>query len=215
LTVLALVATASAAERLPDALGVNLYWNVQLWPPASAVFTAQVPLRAKSPGFAPPAVSVAIVSVPPPVFVNVTVFAALVDRTLMVLKFSEDALSVAIGAAGAAAAAASVTVNVAPPMLRFVLRCAPVFAAADQPMDAPPVPLVAVDTVSQLAPLPMLHVQAAPVVSVKLPVPPPAATLALVGLSVYVQALAWLTVKLWLPMAIVALRAGPTLAVAE
>ena len=99
LTVPAFVLTVSVAERLPFAVGVNMYWNVQLWPPLSAMFTAQVPLRAKSPGFAPPVASEAIVSVPPPVFFNVTVFAELVVPTFRLPKFSDDALSVAIGVA--------------------------------------------------------------------------------------------------------------------
>lgn len=192
MTVPAFVLTASVAERLPDALGVNVYWNVQLLPAVSVVFSAQVPLRAKSPGFASPAASEAIVSVLPPVFFNVTVFAALVVPTLMLLKFNDDALRVAIAAGADNVAAASVTVNVAPPMLRFVLRWAPVFAAADQPMDVLPVPVFPVDTVSQPPPPVTLHVQPAPVVSVVLPVAPPAATLALVGLRVYVHALAWI-----------------------
>jgi len=206
LTVPAFVLTLSVAERLSFAVGVNRYWNVQLFPPLSAMFTVQVPLRAKSPGFAPPVVSEAIVSVPPPVLFNVTVFAELVVPTFRLPKFSDDALSVAIGVAIGAdvddvgvddvgvddVAAASVAMNVAPPMFRFVLRWAPVFAAADQPMDVLPVPVVAVETVSQPAPPVTFHVQPAAVVSVVLPVAPPAATLALVGLRVYVHALAWI-----------------------
>jgi hypothetical protein len=47
-----------------------------------------------------------------------------------------------------------------------------------------PVALAAEDTVSQLALLLTLHAQAAPVVSETVPLPPPAATLALIGLSV-------------------------------
>ena len=141
--------------------------------------------------------SEAIVSVPPPVFFNVTVFAELVVPTFRLPKFSDDALSVAIGVCDRGVgvddvAAASVTMNVAPPMLRFVLRWAPVFAAADQPMDVLPVPVVAVETVSQPPPPVAFHVQPAPVVSVVVPVAPPAATLALVGLRVYVHALAWI-----------------------
>jgi len=197
LTVPAFVLTLSVAERLSFAVGVNRYWNVQLFPPLSAMFTVQVPLRAKSPGFAPPVASEAIVSVPPPVFFNVTVFAELVVLTFRLPKFSDNALRVAIGpgvddVVVDEVAAASVAMNVAPPMLRFVLRWAPVFAAADQPMDVLPVPVVAVETVRQPAPPVTFHVQPAAVVSVVLPVAPPAATLALVGLRVYVHALAWI-----------------------
>jgi hypothetical protein len=68
--------------------------------------------------------------------------------------------------------------------VRFALRCAPVLATTDQVTVAFPVPLVAEVTVSQVVLLLALHGQAAPAVSVKLPVPPPVATLALDGLSV-------------------------------
>jgi hypothetical protein len=168
---------------VPFALGLNVYCRVQLWPPASAVFSAQVPPRVKSLGFAPPDVIEAMVSVPPPLLVKVTLFAALVVPTFWLPKLSVDALSVAT-AAEVAAAAVWVTVNVAPPTVRFALRCAPVLAATDQATVAFPVPLVAEVMVSQVALLLALHGQAAPTVSVKLPVPPPVATLALDGLSV-------------------------------
>lgn len=183
-TVPALVATAVDAERLPDAAGVNVCCSEQLWPAASAVLTAQVPARSNSPGFAPPEFSDVIVSVPPPVLVSVTDFVELVEPTFTLPNFTDVALSVATAAVGGVEAAASVTVNVAPPMLRLALRCDPVLAAADQPMVALPVPVVAVVTVSQVALLPVFHAQPALVVSVVDPVPPPSPTLALVGLSV-------------------------------
>ena len=72
------VVIVNVADRPLRKLGLNVYWIVQLWPAVSAVSTAQLPLRAKSPGFAPPAVSALIVNVPPPPFVNVTVFGRLV-----------------------------------------------------------------------------------------------------------------------------------------
>jgi hypothetical protein len=195
LTVPPFVPTASVADRLPLAPGVNVYCSVHVWPLASAVLTAQLPPRVKSPGFVPPAVNEATVSVPPPRFVKVTLFAALVFPILSLPKLSDDELSFATAAVAVAATAASVTTKVAPPTVRFALRCAPVLAPADQLTVVLPLPLDPEDTVSQFAPLPMLHAQPVPAVSVKLPVPPSAPRFALVGLSVYVHPLAWLTVK--------------------
>ena len=82
LTLAALLTTVSVADRLLLRAGVKLYCTVQLWPAVNAVVAAHVPLRAKSPGFDPPAVSEPMVSVPPPVLVSVTVLAALVVPTL-------------------------------------------------------------------------------------------------------------------------------------
>jgi hypothetical protein len=157
------------------------------------MFTAQVPPRTKSLVFAPPGVNDAMVSVPPPLLVKLMLFAPLVFPTFTVPKLNADELNVA-AAADEVERAACVTKNVAPPRLRFALRCAPVLAAADQATVALPVPLVVDETVSQLALLPRFHGQPGPAVSATLPVPPPATTLALVGLRTYVHPLAWLTV---------------------
>jgi hypothetical protein len=84
----------------------------------------------KSLGFAPVCVIEAIVSVPPPPLVRLTLCGELVFPTLMVPKLRDVALSLAIGAgAVGAVAAASVTMNVAPFALKFPDRIAPVFAA--------------------------------------------------------------------------------------
>ena len=127
---LADVPTESAAVRVPTAAGENVKPSVQLCPADSVAFTAQVPLRVKSPGFAPPSESDEIVSGAPPAFVNVTDFVPL-DLPRVTLPNAIDvALIDATAGGGATAAAACVTTNVWPPIVRFADRAPPAFAAA-------------------------------------------------------------------------------------
>lgn len=125
------VPTESVAERVPIAVGENVKPSVQLCPADSMTFTAHVPPRAKSPGFAPPVASDEIVSVPPPEFVRVTDFAALVLPTLTVPNAIEVALIPATaGDVVPTVAAACVTTNVWPAIVKFAERVAPVLVPA-------------------------------------------------------------------------------------
>jgi hypothetical protein len=121
-----------------------------------------------------------------------------------------DTLKLATGSG----AAACVTMNVTPPTFRLALRDEPVFAATLYVMDPLPVPLLD-ETVSHEALLATLHAQLAPALSVVVPLPPAAAKLALAGLKLNEQPVAWLSVKFWPPMDRLALRAGPALAATE
>jgi hypothetical protein len=105
--------------------------------------------------------------------------------------------------------------NVTPPIFRFAVRGAPVFAVAVYVTGVVPVPLLADVTVSHEALLATFHAQPAPVLSVAVPLPPAAAKLALVGLKLNEQPVAWLSVKICPPMEMLALRAGPELAATE
>jgi hypothetical protein len=130
-TVRADVPIDNVADRVPLAVGENVKTTVQLCPADSMAFGAQVPVRLKSPGFAPPIKSDEIVSVPPPEFVSVTDFAALVLPTLTVPNASELALIAAAAGDGVpTVAAACVTTNVWPAIVRFAERVPPALAPA-------------------------------------------------------------------------------------
>lgn len=155
-----------------------------------------------SDGFAPPDVSDPIVSVAPPEFLTVAVKALLVRPTGMPPKLKAVGASVATAAVVLLTVAASCdTMNVAPPIDtspidRLALRAAPVLTPTTYATVAPPVPLVAEDTVSQDDALLLAdQVHPAAVESTVVPEPPAAVLLALVGLKLYVQPDAWLTVK--------------------
>jgi hypothetical protein len=130
-TVRADVPIDNVADRVPLAVGENVKTTVQLCPADSIAFSAQVPVRAKSPGFAPPITSDEIASVPPPEFVSVTDFAALVLPTLTVPNASELALIAAAAGDGVpTVAAACVTTNVWLAIVRFAERVPPALAPA-------------------------------------------------------------------------------------
>ena len=130
-TVRADVPIDNVADRVPLAVGENVKTTVQLCPADRIEFSAQVPVRLKSPGFAPPVTSDEIVSVPPPEFVSVTDFAALILPTLTVPNASELALiAAAAGDDVPTVAAACVTTNVWPAIVRFAERVPPAFAPA-------------------------------------------------------------------------------------
>jgi hypothetical protein len=130
-TVPADVPIDNVAERVPLAVGENVKTTVQLCPADSIAFSAHVPVRLKSPGFAPPIKSDEIVSVPPPEFVSVTDFAALVLPTLTIPNAIEVALIAAAAGDGVpTVAAACVTTNVWPAIVRFAERVPPELAPA-------------------------------------------------------------------------------------
>ena len=129
-TVRADVPIDNVADRIPLAVGENVKTTVQLCPADSIAFSAQVPVRVKSPGFAPSITSDEIVKVPPPEFVSVTDFAALVLPTLTVPNAIELALiAAAAGDDVPTGAAACVTTNVWPAIVRFAERVPPAFAS--------------------------------------------------------------------------------------
>ena len=85
-------------------------------------------------------------------------------------------------------AAASLTVKVAPAIVKVPLRAAVVvFAAALMPTAPLPLPLAPEVTLSQVALLAAVHAQPAPAVTLTVPVPPEAVIDWLVGLIEYEQ----------------------------
>lgn len=92
---LALSVMVMVAERMPGAEGRNVIVIVQLAP--AFTLAPQLSVRVKSPAFAPLTVILVIVSVVPPLFVSVTVCAALVVLTTWPLKFTDVAESMTLG----------------------------------------------------------------------------------------------------------------------
>jgi hypothetical protein len=106
-------------------------------------------------------------------------------------------------------AAAWSTVNVCPPIVSVPCRvCVAAFAAAENDTEPLPLPLALPVTINQVGMLLVaLHEQPAGAVIAVDPVPPPAATDALIGDSEYVQAApAWLTVNVCPPIVSVPCR---------
>jgi hypothetical protein len=101
------------------------------------------------------------------------------------------------------------TVNIWPPIVNVPDRAMLAVAAALYCTVPPPLPLAPDVTVSQDALLVAVHGHPAPVVTVTLPVPPAAGTLALVGAIEMEQPLPCVTVIVEPPKRIVPVLAGP------
>src|SRR5579864_901357 len=105
----ALVDTLNVALRAPVVAGMNTACTVQLSPPASTTPAAQLPLRANSPGFAPPAAIVAIVNGDPPPLRTVATAAVLALPACTSPKSRIVGASCRIATGGGASVAVAVT----------------------------------------------------------------------------------------------------------
>jgi hypothetical protein len=106
------------------------------------------------------------------------------------------------------------TVNVRPAIVIVPVRATPEFAATLKPTVPLPDPFAPLVTVIQLAPLAAVHGQPAVAVTVTEPVPPPAATVWLVGEIVGAVHVTddWFTVNVRPAIVIVPVRAAPEFA---
>jgi hypothetical protein len=106
-------------------------------------------------------------------------------------------------------------VKVWPPAVIEPFLAGPVFASTLYETEPLPFPFAPDVTCIQGSLVAAVHVQPSPVVTLKLPAPPPAEKFAPVGVNVYVQPLAWVIVKIFPPAVMVPLLAGPVLACTE
>lgn len=113
--------TSTVAERVPAAFGANVIESVQD-APADRLVPAAQPVTVKSLAFVPVGVTPLTVSATVPVFVNVAVFARLVELTATLPKLMDVGESVAL-AYGPTASCVTVTVFAA--AIRLPVRIEP------------------------------------------------------------------------------------------
>ena len=111
--------TVRVAVRLPTALGEKVIAILQL--EAAAKVPAQLLLVAKSAAFVPPMAMLAIVNVPEPEFVSVTVFDALVVPTFWLPNASVEGVTVALATPPPVPVSETVWVEAVLPALSLIL----------------------------------------------------------------------------------------------